>query len=87
MYQSRRWRSFFIFFGTPHLLTTIDLLGQCIKIRSNMSRKSKSMIEYEEIKVTSKKCNQYHVDKARRRGEDEDIDETKNIQNVMASSI
>lgn len=53
----------------------------------NMSRKSNSMIEYEEIKVTSQKSNQYHVDKARRRGEDEDIDETKNIQNVMASSI
>jgi hypothetical protein len=44
------------------------------------------MIEYEEIKVSSQKCNQYHIDKARR-GENEDIDETKNIQNVMASSI
>lgn len=45
------------------------------------------MIEYEEIKVTSQKCNQFHIEKARRRGEDEDIEETKNIQNVMASSL
>ena len=45
------------------------------------------MIEYEEIKVSSQKCNQYHIDKAIRRGENEDIDETKNIENVMASSI
>ena len=51
----------------------------------NMSRKSNSMIEYEEIKVTSQKCNQYHVDKARRRGEDEDIDEEEIFSAVHGS--
>ena len=37
-----------------------------------MSNQSNSMIEYEEIKVTSTKCNKYHSDKARRKGIDED---------------
>jgi hypothetical protein len=44
-----------------------------------MSRQSNSLIEYEEIKVTSSKSNKYHSDKARRKGIDENEYDTKNI--------
>jgi len=50
---------------------------------------TKVPIEYEEINVSSPKCNAYHVEKDLAAGKtftQEELDDAKNIQNVIASS-
>lgn len=57
--------------------------------KSMAASSSNVPVEYEEINVSSPKCNKYHVDKQIASGNpftQEELEDAKNIQNVIASS-